>query len=193
MKKILIASIILIILIVLYATNIFGSGAKINIMTDNLIYKNKENLDTYGYLDNYTGEFSNTNWFKLVQKNSSIYDIPASLILAVIKKESNGLIWAISPEGAIGLMQVEPITADWIAQQKISTSSLFNPKNNISIGSKYLKWLTGNFRGNIKLALAGYNAGPKNAIQYFNQNIGGVKDYVNDVLSYEAQYKEEGL
>ncbi len=189
-EKLWVAGIILIILIVLDATNVFGAGTKMNVIIDNLIYQKREKVN-FDY--NYTGEFSNANWFNLVQENSNKYNIPASLILAIIKEESNGFIWSISSKGAIGLMQIEPYTAKWISQRKISELEIFQPKINIELGSKYLEWLIGNFRGNQKFAIAGYNAGQNNAIEYYNKNIAGVKNYVLNVQKYQAIFDEEGL
>jgi len=188
MRKIFIAFVVLIILIVLEATNVFGAGIKMNVILDNLIYNN--NLERGNY--SYEGEFSNANWFGLVEKNAQIYHIKPSLILAVIKEESNGFVWSVSSTGAIGLMQVEPKTATWIAQKKLSVINIFQPDINIQLGSKYLEWLIGNFRGNINLALAGYNAGQANAILYYNEN-SAVRQYVYNVIKYQIEYEKEGL
>ncbi len=189
MKKIFVAFVVLIILVVLDITDVFGAGVKMNIAIDNLMYSYSGQKLNYLY----EGEFSNANWFFIVQENAKKYALNPSLILAIIKEESNGFIWSVSSTGAIGLMQIEPTTASWIAQKDLSILEIFQPKINIAIGSKYLEWLIGNFRGNINLALAGYNAGQNNAIEYYTENKAGVRKYVENVLKYQIEYEEEGL
>lgn len=188
MKKIIIASVFLIFLVVLEITDIFGAGGNMNVTIDNIMNPVKSNIN---YL--YNGEFSKADWFGLVEENAIRYNIQPALILAIIKQESNGFIWSVSTTNAIGLMQVQPNTARWISQRKISDMDLFKPKNNIQIGSEYLQWLIGNFRGNMNLAIAGYNAGQTNALSYYRNNISGVRTYVLNVLKYQAEYEEEGL
>jgi len=77
-----------------------------------------------------------------------------SLIMAVIKVESNFDPEAVSPKGAIGLMQLVPSTADFLG-----VTNPFNPTQNIHGGAKYLSQCIDTFQ-DMELALAAYNAGP---------------------------------
>ena len=82
------------------------------------------------------------------------YGLDADLVLAVIKTESNFNPRALSPKSAHGLMQLIPSTAARFGVQDIT-----NPVQNLHGGMAYLRWLLAFFRGDLKLALAGYNAG----------------------------------
>ena len=83
------------------------------------------------------------------------YQVPAQLIKAVIYHESGGDPQAVSPKGAKGLMQLVDSTAC-----DMGARNIFDPLENILAGTKYLKSLIDRFDGNLKLALAAYNAGP---------------------------------
>ncbi|HUF56348.1 MAG TPA: lytic transglycosylase domain-containing protein [Thermohalobaculum sp.] len=82
------------------------------------------------------------------------HDVSESLILAVIAVESAGRPDARSHAGAEGLMQLIPATA-----QRFGVTNSLDPVQNIDGGAAYLDWLLGTFKGDILLALAGYNAG----------------------------------
>ena len=83
------------------------------------------------------------------------YGIPPKLVQAIIHVESQGNPKAISPTGALGLMQLMPevITACEVADP-------FDPLANILAGVRHLNYLLLEFSGNLSLALAAYNAGP---------------------------------
>ena len=82
------------------------------------------------------------------------HDVSESLILAVIAVESAGRPDARSHAGAEGLMQLIPATA-----RRFGVRNSLDPVQNIDGGAAYLNWLLGTFKGDILLALAGYNAG----------------------------------
>jgi len=86
--------------------------------------------------------------------------LDSSLIAAVIRTESSGNPRAVSQRGAKGLMQISDTTA-----QDLQLSDPFDPGENIRAGSRYLRRLLDRF-GNLKLALAAYNAGPGNVVKY---------------------------
>jgi hypothetical protein len=90
----------------------------------------------------------------LVKEASLAQELSTVLIRAVIRRESASLWCAVSDKGAVGLMQLIP---------EVSTqfgADPFDAKQNIQAGSKYLKQLLTRYKGDTKLALAAYNAGP---------------------------------
>ncbi|MBI2276156.1 MAG: lytic transglycosylase domain-containing protein [Dechloromonas sp.] len=91
----------------------------------------------------------------LVTAAAATHGLPEELLTAVIEVESNFNPGAISPKGAIGLMQLMPKTARHLAVADAS-----DPAANIDGGARYLKELLGSFGNNLHLALAAYNAGP---------------------------------
>jgi hypothetical protein len=78
-----------------------------------------------------------------------------ALVLAVVEVESGEAADAISPKGAVGLMQVLPETA-----AQIGVADAADPARNLEAGCRYLAALLGSFGGDVELALAAYNAGP---------------------------------
>ena len=80
--------------------------------------------------------------------------LPAELIHAVIRAESNYNPRALSGKGAQGLMQLMPATA-----RRFGSINSLDPRDNILTGSRYLRWLMDYFNQNIELAVAAYNAG----------------------------------
>jgi hypothetical protein len=76
------------------------------------------------------------------------------LLYSVMHQESSFKPRAVSPKGARGLMQLMPLTA-----ARYGVTNIFNPKQNIEGGARYLRFLLDHFDGDLNLALAGYNAG----------------------------------
>lgn len=99
----------------------------------------------------------------LLREASKTHGIDYSLLQALISTESGFNAYAVSPKGAVGLMQVMPPTAEryGVTAGKNSTvaKKLTNPKVNIKAGARYLADLIKMFPGRLELALAAYNAG----------------------------------
>lgn len=91
---------------------------------------------------------------RLVRDLAPYYDLDPELVLAVIETESNFNPRAQSPKNAQGLMQLIPETAE-----RFGVRDVWDPEQNLRGGMAYLRWLLNYFQGDVKLALAGYNAG----------------------------------
>jgi hypothetical protein len=82
------------------------------------------------------------------------HNVDPNLVRAIIKVESGGNPSAVSRKGAMGLMQLMPATA-----RELKVSNPFDPAQNVDAGVRHLKGLLDNFRGDLNLTLAAYNAG----------------------------------
>jgi len=100
------------------------------------------------------------DWEPLVGPIAQRYGVDTELVLRVIQAESGGNPNAVSPKGAIGLMQLMPETA-----RSLGVSDPFDPIQNIEGGVRYLRHMIDQF-GDVRLALAAYNAGPGNVRRY---------------------------
>lgn len=92
------------------------------------------------------------------------YNIDPLLIYAQMHQESGFKLKATSYKGARGLMQLMPPTA-----MRFGVTNIYDPKQNIDAGVKYMRWLINKFNNDISLALAGYNAGEGAVMKYGNQ------------------------
>lgn len=104
---------------------------------------------------------SRLNLIASFEKWSNHYGVPADLVMAVAYRESGWQNSVVSPKGAIGVGQILPRTADWIAEDLIQIPELdpYNPDDNIRMSARFLAWLVG-FMGSTDAALAGYYQGP---------------------------------
>jgi soluble lytic murein transglycosylase-like protein len=124
---------------------------------------------------------------RLILAASEEFDVPAPLIAAVIKAESNYRPNVRSRAGAMGLMQM--MRGTWAHVGGVG--SPYNPGQNIRMGTKYLKMLLDQFNGNLVLTIAAYNAGP-NAVKKFRRvpPYRETRRYVPKVLRYYRKYKK---
>jgi len=96
--------------------------------------------------------------------SSKRYGIDPLLIYAQMHQESSFKLRATSHKGASGLMQLMPATA-----RRFGVTKIYDPKQNIEAGVKYMRWLLDTFNGDVVLALAGYNAGEGAVMKYGRQ------------------------
>jgi hypothetical protein len=123
----------------------------------------------------------------IIDKASEQHNIDPALIKAIIMAESSYNPRAVSPRGAVGLMQLMPRTAE-----SLGVANSYNPEQNIQGGTKYLRKLIDQLDGDIKLALAAYNAGLARVKKH--KGIPPFKDtkyYVHKVYHYYDFYKKQ--
>jgi soluble lytic murein transglycosylase len=152
--------------------------------------------DIYKYVDsNGVVHFTNTpttNDFRLylkedggkltvhdvIQRYANFYQLEEALVQAVIKVESNFDPYAVSRKGALGMMQLIPKTAEML-----KVEDPLDPEENIRGGSRYLRMMLDQFKGDLDLALAAYNAGPTAVRSY-----GGIPPY-SETIRYVDKVK----
>lgn len=119
-----------------------------------------------------------------IEEAAKKYNLPTSLIRAVVKAESDYQVQAVSPAGAQGLMQLMPATA-----RALGVQNPFDISQNINGGAKYLRMMLDQFDGNIKTALSAYNAGP-GTVSKFNGNVpySETRNYVERVMRFSRQF-----
>jgi soluble lytic murein transglycosylase-like protein len=121
----------------------------------------------------------------LVSQNSAQWNVDPALVKAIIANESGFNANATSNVGAQGLMQLMPGTA-----QGLGVTNAYDPAQNVWGGTKYIKGLLDRFNGDVKMAVAAYNAGPGAVEKY-----GGVppyaetQNYVQNVLASYEKYR----
>lgn len=122
---------------------------------------------------------------EIIQAAAGRYHLDPQMIKAVMQTESAFNATAVSPVGAMGLMQLMPDVA-----KALGVSDPLDPEQNIMAGAQYLRLLLDSHAGDITLALASYNAGPGAVARYaavppFKET----RDYVKRVTSLLADAK----
>jgi soluble lytic murein transglycosylase len=123
----------------------------------------------------------------LIAEAAERHRVDPALVKAVIRAESDFIPFARSPKGALGLMQLMPSTA-----RMHNVWSVFDAKDNIEGGVSHLRLLLDQYNGNVRLALAAYNAGDGAVERH-----GGVPpypetiEYLDRVLRFREQYLRE--
>lgn len=124
---------------------------------------------------------------RAVTRAAQMHRVHPALLLAVMKAESSFNPIVISKAGAVGLMQLIPETA-----MRHGVQNLYDTNENVAGGARHLRYLLDRFNGNIRLALAAYNAGERKVDRY--KQIPPYKEtrhYVQKVLSYYRDYRKE--
>lgn len=116
-------------------------------------WTNKDGLDGYTTGDGVIDRF--------VVESATRHGLDPLLIYAIMHQESSFRRRAISSKGASGLMQLMPQTA-----ARMGVSNIFDPKQNVEGGARYMRMLLRMFDGDVALALAGYNAGEGAVIRF---------------------------
>jgi soluble lytic murein transglycosylase-like protein len=124
---------------------------------------------------------------QLVQQNADIWQVDPALIKSVIANESSFNANAQSPVGAQGLMQLMPETA-----ASLGVKNPYDPAQNVAGGTRYLRSLLDRFKGDTRLAVAAYNAGP-NAVEKYGDvpPYAETQSYVKNVLGSLDQYRAQ--
>ncbi|MBU0482085.1 MAG: lytic transglycosylase domain-containing protein [Proteobacteria bacterium] len=122
---------------------------------------------------------------QLIRSAASRHHVDPRLVKALIRAESNFDYLAVSRKGALGLMQLMPLTAD-----DMQVLDPFDPKQNIYGGTRYLRKMLGMFNGNLRMSLAAYNAGPGTVsrlgrVPKYRETL----DYVQKVQYFYREYK----
>ena len=118
-------------------------------------------------------------------KAANRHKVDPAMVMAIIMAESSYNPKAISKKGAQGLMQLMPTTA-----RSLGVKDSFNPEHNINAGVRYYKKLLNQFDGDVKLALAAYNAGSRKVREHRGiPPYGATKFYVKKVIKYYKYYK----
>jgi len=121
----------------------------------------------------------------LVRDKSLASGLAPELLYAVIEQESRFSACAVSPKGAAGLMQLMPAT-----QATYGVANPFDPERNVTTGAKFLQALITRF-GDIRLALAAYNAGPETVARCGGiPNIPETQNYVARIMNRYAMLKD---
>ena len=118
----------------------------------------------------------------LVQDAAAQNGLDPCLILSIMRAESAFNRTAVSVKGAMGLMQLMPETAT-----RFGVKNFFDPRENVLGGTRYLRWLLDRFSGDVRLALAGYNAG-EGAVEFYGYRIPPFLETQNYVRTIYARY-----
>jgi hypothetical protein len=128
-----------------------------------------------------------------MRESAQAYNLDFELLQALIATESGFDTNAVSPKGAVGLMQLMPPTAQRYGVSGDAKTpiekKLTDPKTNIRAGSRYLRDLINMFPGKLELALAAYNAG-EGAVQRYGNKIPPFKETQNYVVTVMQIYNQ---
>jgi soluble lytic murein transglycosylase-like protein len=121
-----------------------------------------------------------------IRETAESFDIDPQIAFGLIRAESSFRTRAVSPAGAVGLTQLLPSTARWIAPGT-TRADLMNPETNVRVGFKYLRYLVDKYDGDEKLALTAYNRGPGTVDRHLRQGRNPDNGYVEMVLNGKSK------
>jgi soluble lytic murein transglycosylase-like protein len=123
----------------------------------------------------------------LIDEAAALYELPQSFIRAIMRVESDFNATVVSRAGAMGLMQLMPMTA-----RSMGVSDPFDARQNILGGARYLRILANRFSGDLILTVAAYNAG-EGAVEKYNgiPPYEETQRYVRRVLKHYYAYRTE--
>ncbi|MBX9769299.1 MAG: lytic transglycosylase domain-containing protein [Bdellovibrionales bacterium] len=129
-----------------------------------------------------------------IMTESHRHQLDPLFILAIIQRESSMNPNAVGGVGEVGLMQIRPETAAWIAKKyRISWTTplaLKDPAMNIKIGAAYIDYLRDSFDRHSRLYISAYNMGPSNVRSALNRSV-WPKDYVKSVMEHYVRFYSE--
>jgi soluble lytic murein transglycosylase-like protein len=163
-------------------TRLSISGGTVDVPSESVVAIEPEEVFTATPVAAPVGPFG-----KFIQDAARQHGLDEALISSVIFAESNFNPKAVSRKQAQGLMQLLPATA-----AQYSVTNIFDPAQNISAGTHYLKDLLDQYHGNLQWALAAYNAGPQRIDQYHGvPPYPETVDYVRRVTNRFAEEKNK--
>jgi soluble lytic murein transglycosylase-like protein len=116
--------------------------------------------------------------------------LPADLVMALAWVESNWRRNAVSEAGAVGVMQLMPVTVEYVSKKLLGLRTNLDPRNatsNVRMGTRYLRHLLSQFRGNTRQALIAYNQGLTSLQQ--NGSYSVAERYADRVLALRPQFR----
>ena len=133
-----------------------------------------------------SGGARSTRYDAMIRDAGADYGVPAAMVKAVIAAESAFNAEAVSPKGAMGLMQLMPATAE-----ELGVRRPFRAAENVRGGTQYLRWLHDKY-GSWTHTLAAYNAGPGAVDEYRGvPPYRETRQYVQRVLSYYRRFHDD--
>jgi len=163
------------------------SGNNQMINNSEILYKIHPVPQTKKRLPSISGRKAEHLYHGFIIRTAGRYKIDPALIKAIIMAESGYNTKAVSDKGAKGLMQLMPKTA-----RSLGVEDIFNPHQNIAGGVQYFKKLVLRFNGDVRLALAAYNAGSRNVRHYKGiPPFKATHHYIKKVFKYYQIYKNQ--
>lgn len=177
----------LFIAVMILGVTVIPNGNNHMVMNPQILSKMRPASQTEQRPPSVSGRKAEHLYHMFIIQTASHHQIDPALIKAIIMAESGYNPRAISKRGAKGLMQLMPGTA-----QALGVEDIFNPRQNITGGVQYFKQMVNRFNGDVKLALAAYNAGSRNVRNYNGvPPFKATHSYIKKVFKYYQIYKDQ--